>query len=382
MKIMIVSLLLICNVACSQATVTTEKQQSVLITLDDMRPDDMQYMPRLQRLVNRQGVEVEKAFVTCPLCCPSRASLMTGLLPRNNGVIANKSNLNLPTLFQIIKTQKPEIKTGIIGKYLNTSTGEYQKEFDLWSVYKGGMVYNWSNFMQNINGNWVNVKEYISDFYLRQAREFVNTYKNDPYLLYLHFTAPHFPAQVPKSFNYDCSHIQLPADFNKIDPTAPKKFRELTPRGEAQTRVAICKRAASMAYIDLILPKFIRELNKQGVSVIVVSDNGFMVGDFKHYSKSLPYEQVIRSPMFTFNHNIRKRRLTSFNDIVKEYYKLYDLKETVYALDGEDFSIHRRKIIVEQLVPGEKKIPFIATVTRRDIRVKYATGEKQHISLK
>ena len=380
MKILLITLLIIANVACSQqATLHT---QSVLITLDDMRPDDMRYMPRLQRLVNSKGVEVKKAFVTCPLCCPSRASLMTGLMPSNNGVISNKSKLYLPTIFEIIKQQKPEIKTGIIGKYLNTSDGEYKSEFDLWSVYRGGMIYDWDNFNQNINGTWTNVREYVSDFYLKQAKEFVKSYENDPYLLYLHFTAPHFPFQSPKSFKFKCSQVQLPSDFNKIDPTSPNKFKELKLKDPKHTLRNICKRAKSMSYIDSILPQFIKDLKTAGVSVIVISDNGFMVGDFRHYSKSLPYEQVIRSPMLTFNHGIKANRLTSFNDIVKEYYKLFGLTENVYVLDGKDFSTLRKRLIVEQLVPSEKKLPFKAIVSNKAIKVTYGTGEKQIIPLK
>src|SRR6476619_454605 len=60
-----------------------------LIVADDMRADGLWAMPSVLELAQR-GVSFHRYFVTTPLCCPSRASIMTGLYARHHGVLANE----------------------------------------------------------------------------------------------------------------------------------------------------------------------------------------------------------------------------------------------------------------------------------------------------
>ena len=52
------------------------KPNIVLIVADDMRQDQLAYMPKTRHLIAEQGIEYENAFVTTPVCCPSRASIL------------------------------------------------------------------------------------------------------------------------------------------------------------------------------------------------------------------------------------------------------------------------------------------------------------------
>ena len=60
------------------ASVQASEPNVLIIVTDDQRPDTMEFMPRTQRLFGKRGVTFERAFATTPLCCPFRASLMTG----------------------------------------------------------------------------------------------------------------------------------------------------------------------------------------------------------------------------------------------------------------------------------------------------------------
>ena len=59
----------------------------VLITTDDMRADDLAYMPQTRRLLGR--LDLTEFVSNHPLCCPARAQLLTGQLAQHNGVLTN-----------------------------------------------------------------------------------------------------------------------------------------------------------------------------------------------------------------------------------------------------------------------------------------------------
>jgi hypothetical protein len=61
----------------------------VFILADDMRKDDVIYMPKTQTLLGAKGMQFENAFVSYGLCCPSRATILTGQYAHNNGVWTN-----------------------------------------------------------------------------------------------------------------------------------------------------------------------------------------------------------------------------------------------------------------------------------------------------
>ena len=57
-----------------------DKRPNFLIIIsDDQRYDTMSYMPQTQSLIFDQGVTFSNGFVTTSLCCPSRASILTGM---------------------------------------------------------------------------------------------------------------------------------------------------------------------------------------------------------------------------------------------------------------------------------------------------------------
>src|SRR5215208_3316194 len=100
----------------------------ILILTDDQEAASIAYMPRLQALLVQQGLTFAKAFVTYPLCCPSRASILTGQYPHNHQVLHNAPPLGGFQRFRDVGHERSTIatwlqasgyRTGLFGKYLN-----------------------------------------------------------------------------------------------------------------------------------------------------------------------------------------------------------------------------------------------------------------------
>src|SRR5690349_21154124 len=74
----------------SDAGAQTSSRPTVSLPLtDDQTLDEMQVLPQTQALIGGQGTTFNRAYVSYPLCCPSRAAILTGQYMHNNGVQGN-----------------------------------------------------------------------------------------------------------------------------------------------------------------------------------------------------------------------------------------------------------------------------------------------------
>src|SRR5919206_3293944 len=122
----------------AQAQRATAKPNIVFILADDMRKDDMKYMPKMRSLLREQGMGFRNAFVSHPLCAPSRSTIMRGQYSHNTGVWSNSSTDSSSTTaggWQVYpqngneadnvatRLQAAGYRTGLFGKYLNGCAG-------------------------------------------------------------------------------------------------------------------------------------------------------------------------------------------------------------------------------------------------------------------
>ena len=108
-----------------QREISQPKPNFVVFLTDDQRFDTIWAMENVQENLKQRGVTFSNAFVQTPLCCPSRASFLSGgFYTRNTNVLNN----NLPNggveMFEDAETigtllQKEGYNTALIGKYLN-----------------------------------------------------------------------------------------------------------------------------------------------------------------------------------------------------------------------------------------------------------------------
>ncbi len=111
---------------------TTTRTNVIMIVTDDQRPDTLWAMPHVQSLLVKHGVTFANSFVSDSLCCPSRASILTGNYahttkiydnhPPNGGALEfQKSGDQNSTIATWLKASGYD--TGLFGKYLNSYRG-------------------------------------------------------------------------------------------------------------------------------------------------------------------------------------------------------------------------------------------------------------------
>jgi arylsulfatase A-like enzyme len=100
-----------------------QRPNIVMIVVDDMRDDELQYMPRTRRLLGGRGVRFLNSFAPYPLCCPARASYFTGQYTHNHAVYSTEKPYAFPALKDgsTLATwlQDAGYATVMLGKYMN-----------------------------------------------------------------------------------------------------------------------------------------------------------------------------------------------------------------------------------------------------------------------
>src|SRR5437870_2063914 len=71
------------------AASSSVKPNVLFVLTDDMRLDDLQFMPNVRKLVGDQGVSFDSYFDNVTLCCPARTSILRGQYSHNTGVLTN-----------------------------------------------------------------------------------------------------------------------------------------------------------------------------------------------------------------------------------------------------------------------------------------------------
>jgi len=193
----------------------------LVIETDDMRSDELRFMPNVEKFIARRGLNFRNSFAPNPLCCPSRTSFLTGEYSHNHRVLSHFS----PYGFQAFndadtlatRLQDAGYRTALIGKYLNGYGNQHvfgTKEpslnyvppgWDQWmagveypfpkgSTLAGG-TYNYMSMTLNVNGNVVgNRGVYSSDMTARRTRAVVDGFEAEklPWFVWWTPVAPHF----------------------------------------------------------------------------------------------------------------------------------------------------------------------------------------------
>ncbi len=176
----------------------------MVIVTDDQRWDTLRYMPWVRRHLIHHGTTFENAFVVNPVCCPSRASILTGLYSHGTGVYTNRPPLGGVDAFDPSDTiatrlQDAGYRTALFGKYLNHYEGpKAPPGWDRWASFNGRAANApYFDYTMAVDGRIRRYgharKDYSTDVLADRAERFIEG-SEAPFFLYLAPSAPHKPA--------------------------------------------------------------------------------------------------------------------------------------------------------------------------------------------
>ena len=304
----------------------------VVVLIDDLRWDELGIAghpfittPNIDRIA-REGAMFRNAFITTPLCSPSRASFLTGQYAHTTGITDNVDRSPAShklTTFPLLLRQSG-YETAFIGKWHMGNDDTPRPGFDRWVSFKGQGTY----FDPDINedGKAVKPSGYITDILTDYGVEFIKRRHDKPFLIYLAHKAihPEVTQNDDGSVNVADAERFLPAPRHQHlyagkalphrpsygrapegKPALQRKIGNLPPLGAGTvTRdESILGRQRSLMAIDEGVGHLWRALQETGqldnTIIVFTSDNGYFYGEHGlSVERRLAYEESIRMPLF------------------------------------------------------------------------------------
>lgn len=285
------------------------------------------HTPNLDKLA-QTGIRFENFFCTSPVCSPARASLLTGRIPSQHGVMDWLRRGNDPDSggeeIEYLAGQRAYTEIlaqhgyvcGISGKWHLGASAQTQKGFSYWHVTpRGGGAYYNGELIKN--GQIYRVPGYLTDAITDRGLEFLEqqAQTDNPFYLSVHYTAPHSPwvDQHPQAFVdlYDeCAFDSCPQE-----PMHPgmgfyelQFSRHLSRRGDQviPIREHLKGYFASVTAMDANVGRILGWLEgnqlRENTLVVFMSDNGFNCGHHGIWGKgnsTLPlnlYDTSVKVP--------------------------------------------------------------------------------------
>jgi N-acetylglucosamine-6-sulfatase len=353
----------------SSGEVSTEVSDGpniVLISTDDQALIDLNWMPRTRRLIGDQGATFTDFIAPHPLCCPSRAQLLTGQYAQNNGVRGNRGihggypSLEDPDHTLPVWLSDVGYRTSFVGKYINgydPATG-VPAGWDEWDAtvrfaYRGYQQYDGELLTQPDNYH----TDYVAD---RTTDEIERLAADDrPFFLWSSYYAPHglcsasnelgcsTPPDVAPRFAKDYTGVRGPfldsPSFNESDVSDKPRYVTRGGRVEpAKAQRLFTKRLQSLASVDLAVARIVETLRRTGeldnTVIAFTSDNGYLFGEHGYVGKTLAYEESLRVPLLMRGPGITPGavpgRTAAMIDLAPTFAEMADAQPLV-PVDGE-----------------------------------------------
>lgn len=253
--------------------------------------------PHLDAL-KRESIDCVNAVSGVPVCCPARASLLTGQRPLTHGVFMNDVSLN-PNAVTIAKVLKQSgYDTGYIGKWHVDGHGrsafiprERRQGFDYWKALE--CTHNYTRSFYYADGpeklEW---KGYDAIAQTKDAEQYLRDHAKTgkPFCLFLAWGPPHDPYQIaPEKYR-----AKYQADKIILRPNVPESLRQ-------KARTAAAGYYANCTALDDCVGDLLQTLSAAGLTsntiVVFTADHGNLLGSHGAFNKQQPYDESIRVPL-------------------------------------------------------------------------------------
>jgi len=277
--------------------------------------------PNLEKFA-QTALNFTKAYCAAPVCNPSRAALLSGIAPYKSGIYDNideistsKIILNAAFLPEHFKANGYETLTR--GKIFHTTPSK-DRYAAMWDKDSGKGNYGPTPQVKNIPptvkvpGNfnyqpWTGPdSDHPDNVTAETAINWLKQKHDKPFFIAAGLYKPHNPWTAPKEFfdMYALEDIKLPPmlanDWDDLPPVAkkwaanPVNFEAL--KGTGQWEAVVRSYLACITFMDWNLGRIISTLDnspyKNNTIVCVFADNGFHLGEKKHFAKYALWEKT------------------------------------------------------------------------------------------
>lgn len=397
-------------VAAAPARAATDPPDVVLIVADDQRSDTLWAMPTVSGRLAGRGVTFPDAFVPNPLCCPSRASILTGDHSHTHLVYRQTPPFGRSEWFDDSSTiatwlQDAGYRTGLFGKYLDgyqhaALTGYVPPGWDRWVAFVRSAPLDYALTLDGrVRRFGHEPGDHSTEILAAEAAAFIELTRGPLFLVYAP-SSPHAPA-TPSSGDEEAFADLAPArpaSFDEGDVSdKPAWVREL-PRLSSAQRAAVdafrLQQYRSLLGLDRAVGAILDALREAGrlgnALVIYTSDNGILHGEHRWTKKEAPYDEAIRVPLVLRWDAAGWRPGSELPGVIALNIDLAptiaqaagvphpptDGSSLLPVLEGEGAG-WRRDFLLEHL-EGSNPVPTYCGVrSLRWVYVRYATGEEE-----
>ena len=328
--------------SATQSTSQTKQPNIVFILADDLDEVTTPYwdaMPQTAALLRDQGIQFTQAFSPTPICCPARATILTGKYGHNTGVLNNSGQYGGWAAFVAngneqkslaVQLQAAGYNTALIGKYLNgieENPTHVPAGWSEWYGFVDNLSYTGYNYQMNENGKLVGYgsteSDYATDVVAAKASNFITRAEakdDQPFFLYVSPTAPHLPLPpAPRHKNHPYRFAVSPRQPNYNEAHIADKSSWLKVTGDARANmvdvwndVDYRNRMGSLYALDDLVASVVKTLEANGerenTLIVFTSDNGYNLGAHRLLHKMAPYEESVRVPLVIAGPGIAPRK--------------------------------------------------------------------------
>ncbi|KAL6057969.1 hypothetical protein STEG23_015837 [Scotinomys teguina] len=381
--------------SASKSSISTDKGSDNENTqqLRSQRPD-------LDLTVHSQN-PTENSYVPSALCCPSRASILTGKYPHNHHVVNNTLEGNCsskswqkiqePSTFPAILRSWCGYQTFFAGKYLNEygapDAGGLEHVPLGWSYWyaleRNSKYYNYTlsiNGKARRHGENYSV-DYLTDVLANLSLDFLDYKSNsEPFFMMISTPAPHSPWTAAPQYQKAFQNVFAPRNknFNIHGTNKHWLIRQAkTPMTNSSIQFlddAFRRRWQTLLSVDDLVEKLVKRLDVTGeldnTYIFYTSDNGYHTGQFSlPIDKRQLYEFDIKVPLLVRGPGIKP------NQTSKMLVSNIDLGPTILDLAGYDLN--------KTQMDGMSLLPILKGASnltwRSDVLVEYQ-GEGRNVT--